>query len=776
MKFHTQILSVLAVLTILLPCSLNAALQSIPAEKWSISTGGENSPTTNYCAEELQKLLACRIGKKLPVSKEKTPHSGPVILLDKTDSALGTEAFRIVREKDVIRIIGGTPIGTLYGVYEFLQRYCDVWNVAPGVIYAPKDQPLSFGEMDLTMEPAILKRVLYHIGAQHTKKAVAENWRLFDLRNRLSAVPAVFYRYTDPRWNVSYSRTRGCHTFYDYVSPEKYGKEHPEYFSMDPAGVRNMRKNAGGQLCLSNPDVEKIVTSFLLDTIARDRKKYGSHSPRVYDFSQMDNTSYLCLCPECKKIIARYGNADSGLLLWFVNKVARQVGEKYPDVMIRTFAYVNTEKLPEGIKPDDNVLIQLCDLYSKSNHTLPLTHPVNRKRRELVEGWGRIAKNIMVWDYILQSGSQPLVPVDAIAPDTRFFRTCNVKWIFMESETSPGNPSSFEHLKNFVVAQMYFNPDQDLEKLLDVYCRGYFGAAHKEMRSYLDFLRKAQNEKPAADMQSWHLRELPHLTLDFLRQGRAMVQKAMAVDKDPETALRILQERNAIDNALTRMMAAYPKFAEERRKLLSELTDNRIKVLRAYGLTPDRLKKAEQDIRLPIEESMMVFTDIPEELKKLPPGTIRFLGPSRQNCGGSNGKFVKDPDSKMRRVVMWTNSNPKKFTRNIGCGIYDRQWKKAKSTRITAPEDEKYHWFKIFRFSMGPSTIFFALDWHAGFNLKGFFIISDGVEAENDPNLYDLWVSVKFQGPAYREGSAKANGIFFERAMLVPVSEKLGNR
>ena len=123
---------------------------------------------------------------------------------------------------------------------------------------------------------------------------------------------------------------------------------------------------------------------------------------------------------------------------------------------------------------------------------------------------------------------------------------------------------------------------------------------------------------------------------------------------------------------------------------------------------------------------------------------------------------------------MWTNSDPEKFTRRIGCGIYDRQWKKAKSSRITAPDDEKYHWFKIGRFSMGPSTIFFALDWHAGFNLKGFYIISDGVKAEDDPNVYDLWVSVKFQGPAYCKGSTKANGIFFERAMLVPVSAKQG--
>ena len=698
-----------------------------------------------------------------------------MILLDKTDPKLGWQSFRIVREKDVIRIIGGSPVGTLHGVYEFLQRYCDVWTVAPGAVYAPKDRPLSFGKMDLTLHPAIMRRTVYHIGFLYTKSDTWKNWINFDIRNRLYRFPVSFSPYTDPQYKVSLTAAKDCHTFYDYVPPEKYGKEHPEYFSMDPTGVRNMRKNAGGQLCLSNPDVEKIVTEVLLEAIAKDRKKHGARSPKVYDFSQLDNCYYLCCCPECKKIIVRYGNADSGLLLWFVNKVARTIKEKYPDVLIRTFAYVNTEKLPSGIRADDNVLIQLCDVYSQSNHTLPLTHPINAKHKKLVEDWSKTAKNLMIWDYILQDGNVPVVPVDAIAPDVRFFRSCNVKWIFMETEINVGNPSAFEYLKNFVLAQMYFNPDQDLEKLLDVYCRGYFGAAHKEMRAYLEHLRKGQNENPTADMGAWHLRELKHLDLDFLRKGRVMVQKAMEVNKDPEVALRILQERNVLDNALTRMLAAYPKFAEERRELLSKLLDNRLKVLRAYGLIPSRLKKIENDIRLPLEESMIVFTDIPEELKKLPPGAIRFLGPSRQRRGGAHGKFVQDPDSKLKRVLMWTHPNPEKFTKQIGCGNYDNQWKKSKGIRITAPSDEKYHWYNTVRFSMGPSTFFWALDWQAGFDLKGFFIISDGVKAEDDPNLYDLWVSVKFQGPAYNKNSKKENGIFFERAMLVPVSKKYGN-
>ncbi|MBR2372820.1 MAG: DUF4838 domain-containing protein, partial [Lentisphaeria bacterium] len=367
------------------------------------------------------------------------------------------------------------------------------------------------------------------------------------------------------------------------------------------------------------------------------------------------------------------------------------------------------------------------------------------------------------------------VPVDAIASDVKFFRSCGVKWVFMESEVRVGNPSAFECLKNFVLAQMYFDPGQDLEKLLDVYCRGYFGAAHAEMRAYLEHLRQGQRSRIAADMSAWHLRELPHLTIDFLRKGKSIVRKAMEKNKNPEIALRILCEMNVLDNALVRAFSAYPKFAAERQMLLKNLLDNRLKVLRSYGLIDSRLKKIEEAVRLPIEDSLVVFTDIPEELKKFPAGTIRFLGISRQRKGGISTRYVKDPDSKLPRVLGWFSSNPEKFTRMLGCGVYDNQRKKAFGTRIEATYDEKFHWRKIVRFQMGPSSYFYALNWHAQFDLKGLYVLADGVDKENDPNLYDLWVSIKFQGPAYKKGSKKENAVLFERALLVPAGRKFGN-
>ena len=459
-------------------------------------------------------------------------------------------------------------------------------------------------------------------------------------------------------------------------------------------------------------------------------------------------------------------------MVYFINRLARRVRKVYPGIMLRTFAYVNTEHLPSGIKVEDNVLIQLCDLYSVCNHTLPLSHPANKKRQRLVEDWASIAKNLMIWDYILQNGDLPVVPVDALIPDAKFFRKNNVKYIFMETEIRNNNPSAFEYLKNFLIAQIYFNPDQDLNKLLDVFCKGYYGVAHREMRAYLDLLRKAQNENPTMDPRAWHGRMLVHINLKFLEQCKALVEKAMKRNKDPKVALRLLWERNVVNNGIARELLAYPAKEMERRQLLKQLLVDRIKVLKDRGLTPQRYKLEEQKLRLPIEENLISYTDIPEELKKLPPGTIRFLGATRQRASHFStvtGQYTTDPESPLPQVMIWRHKDPAKFTNPIGVGVYDNRTKKTVSATLKAPTDEKYHWYKALRFTMGPSSYFWALDWRIRFRFDNFFILADGVSEEENPNVYDLWVSVKFQGPAYKKGSAKPNAIYFDRCMLVPV-------
>ena len=62
-----------------------------------------------------------------------------------------------------------------------------------------------------------------------------------------------------------------------------------------------------------------------------------------------------------------------GVLLNFVNKVADEVGKKYPDVKIDALAYQYSHKpprkiRPRDIRPRDNVQINLCSINACQLH------------------------------------------------------------------------------------------------------------------------------------------------------------------------------------------------------------------------------------------------------------------------------------------------------------------------------------------------------------------------------------------------------------------------
>src|SRR4030042_996518 len=85
------------------------------------------------------------------------------------------------------------------------------------------------------------------------------------------------------------------------------------------------------QLCLSNPDVLKIITE-------RIRKKMRENPEYlIYDVSQNDGAE-PCQCDKCQAIVKKEGS-ESGIMIWFVNQVAEAIEEEFPDKFIGTLAY-----------------------------------------------------------------------------------------------------------------------------------------------------------------------------------------------------------------------------------------------------------------------------------------------------------------------------------------------------------------------------------------------------------------------------------------------------
>ena len=137
------------------------------------------------------------------------------------------------------------------------------------------------------------------------------------------------------------------------MPPEKHFAEHPEYFSL-----LNGNRTPDGQLCLTNPDVYRIVVDELR---ARMKEKPGA---TFWSVSQND-TYAPCECATCRAIDSAEGS-PSGSLLAFVNRVA----DEFPDDADLDAGIPVLTGRAEAHRPRPNVNIMLCSI--ECNRSRPI--------------------------------------------------------------------------------------------------------------------------------------------------------------------------------------------------------------------------------------------------------------------------------------------------------------------------------------------------------------------------------------------------------------------
>lgn len=603
--------------------------------------------------KDLTNVIWKITGKELPVYPEsKAPTNAPAVIyignvkaakdagLDA--SALTCAAFRIRVIPGKAFILAKSGTGASYGVGEFLRRFGDYWFLTvTGEDPVKADPELRITECDYFAVPAIYYRDIYHgMFNGYLYPTTKSKWTDYSRRLRVGV------GHIEPSERLSNASGRACHSSYEFCPPDKYFKDHPEYYSMTEKGVR--QHTPVGQLCMSNPEVKRIVYESLVSFIKKDREKEPSNYPLIYDFTQQDNTSWLCFCPECKKIIAQYNRVpgghteggDAGLQLAFVNDIAHQVAKTYPNVIIRTYAYVSTEEIPLGIAPEPNVMIWMCDLYSQCNHEFPLTHPVNAKRAALIRDWKKISNHFEVWDYMLYSGSFPEVNADAIAGDAKFLRDLGVNRIMMESEY---HNQPFYELNFFLLSELYFNPDRNIDELIGIYCRVY-GKGAPAMERAIRYLRKLIREHPPADMVNWHTRLLPWRTADKLAVFHDFVMEAYQTETEGLVRSRIAK---VLSSTCEELMRIY-KGTFNAEAQLARMTED----FRQYAKEDARWTIIEEKERASliakVDESIALlnlkFTDKPSALAQVPDGDLHCLD-YRKMQNGPTAKRITDNNS-----------------------------------------------------------------------------------------------------------------------------------
>lgn len=716
-------------------------------------------------ATDLTNALSRIVGKPIPLYRESQAPAEAKAVIYLGDVAAARAAgmarrpfpnlgFYTKATEGRVFIWAKTATGVSYGVTDFLDRFCDYrqMTISGDDPFVP-NPGLTVPECNVTDRPSIYSRSVYcscgpEDSGPRTKFGLEGDRSVYPRRMRLH------FRTEDMDGPDRVSQQmKGMHSLYDYLPPEKYFKEHPEYYSMGEDGQRHGVPNANSQICFTNPDVYRLVYEALEGFVRADREAYPDDPPTVYDITQMDSCDYLCLCPECRKVIAKYDRkgghkdgGDAGLQLEFVNRLARQIREKYPDVKLRTFAYVSTEQVPKGIVPEPNVIIWLCDLYMHSNHMLPLSHPLNLPRQKIIDDWRAIALRLEIWDYMLYGTHYsrgrmfPEVNVDAIAEDARYFHEIGLKRYFMEVEY---DGQVFYELNSYVLSRFLWRPDADLERCIDEYCEVY-GAGATKMREAIDLVRQATRTQVPKDAGDFMNRIIPWRNVDFYEQLRQPVAAAYALAQKPVEKARIANVLSCIDNELAHMRGGT---ATERAKANADEANALAEKLEFVTFEIDdptaRTAAVERNrarIRRQKELDELAFTDMPTGLKAGADGV--FCIDWRRFHGQKTVSVADDAVSETGKTIL---IEPGKYTDpKFECGTYDYTSKESAYFFVDLPEEDfSYRWVKAGTGHIARQPVFWFGGWWGLIDLGHAFISCDG--APKDLNWFDVWVSVSRQ-------------------------------
>lgn len=452
-------------------------------EGWDIVIAPKAPRVEVYAAEEFRDHFAQASGMRLPIVRSPNEAlgnkghvyigAGPAMRASQVGfdpDGYGDEDFRIViRDGNIAiggRSLAGTR-GTLYGVYTFLEDYVGVRFLSVDHTHVPKlDTWHVISPVDRFYHPPLRFRWSYY-GETNQNPA-------FAARIRVNTVTS------DEKLGGKTGMNLINHSFYRHLSADKYGKEHPEYFAL-VGGERKLDIGGGGpELCLTHPDVLRIVTESVLNDL---KQNPGLENISV---SQNDNNKY-CRCTNCAALDKREGT-PMGSLLSFVNAVADEVAQAHPDAMVGTLSYWYSRKPPRTVKPRPNVQVQLCSIECCILH--PINDPACKKNVQFCQDladWGKMCDQISIWNYNTNFSNYllPCPNLRVIESNIRYFVANNAKGIFMQAA---GNALGAEmsELRNYVMANLLWDPTRCAQTLVDEFLDLHYGPSAGPIRRFIN--------------------------------------------------------------------------------------------------------------------------------------------------------------------------------------------------------------------------------------------------------------------------------------------------
>lgn len=448
MRTALTLTGLLALLTATLAWGAPTALVRSGQPRARVVISATASDQVKQAAEALITHVKLASGAKLPLLADDSPdlekpgvtiHVGPTQGFDPAGllpKGLDDDGFVQLVRGPLVVICGPSDYGTEFGVYDFLERYVGVRWLLPGDsgTDVPRQATITVPEGKRVDAPVFMSRLFSGL-----RGGPQVQWARF---NRMHG-------------RVSFHHSLGENIF----QPEKYRDTHPEFFPMKDGKTRYLPPDKhyhGWQPCFSCPGtvdaaVEAICAAF-------------KANPAMTSFSLgVNDSSGHCRCPQClAKVPAEknfLGMDDySDLYYDWCNRVIEGVLKQYPDKWFGCLAYSEVAAPPKHVKVHERLIPYMT--YDR----MKWIHPeVAKAGHEATVAWHQASPTLGWYDYIYGSPyCVPRVWFHQSQSYLKFGRDTGVKAHYAEIYPNWG-----EGPKPYLFLKLWWNPNQDVDKLLD---------------------------------------------------------------------------------------------------------------------------------------------------------------------------------------------------------------------------------------------------------------------------------------------------------------------
>lgn len=423
-----------------------------------IVISSDATPREHFAAEELRKYIEKIVGMKLSIvddshnfSRQRFIIGGPArnmaasALINEADfnkRVPGPEGFMLQSfGEDKILLAGNEgncERGTVYAVYEFLERYlgCSLCayshpDVAAGE-WVERMEAIELGEVSYTKawadRPFRGACVQYGDAVGCSDRELNLVFFEWLIKNRYN------YIYT---WTKAYENLKdtgmveeanrrglefmvGHHDALDLFLPaegnkyfpEKYYETHPEYYRLQEDGTRFKMIDHWGQvvLCCRNQGMIKQMSENIINWLSKNP------GVKMIQLAPHDGRAPQCVCEDCKP----YSKSEN--YTYFMNEVAKRVGAVYPDVKMVQLIYVDLWECPKDMELCPSIMVLEATWHDGVLRTAGKsdgTSLIGTDFEENLLKWQETGAETLFYDYYMgvYQGRQRYIPMaDEIQP------------------------------------------------------------------------------------------------------------------------------------------------------------------------------------------------------------------------------------------------------------------------------------------------------------------------------------------------------------------------